>query len=190
MTWRISHKVALLAPDAFGWYAWGLWRTEMPFLSAAHEKHSLILRSVLPSITPVNFSAMVTGTGLDGHGVKTYRHDFICETLFDIVREGGGKSAGVGFEGYTGSELLARYADIDGTTQRGLDAYIVDKVNSIANQHQPQFIIAQLGKVDDVFHQYGPSSPMVIPMLRDTDQNLQHLVEVACTPGLRRHHSG
>lgn len=170
-------RVALLVPDAFGWFAWELWQKEMPFLSAAHRQRSLILRSVVPSITPVNFSAMVTGVGLDVHGVKTYRHDFMCETVFDIVREAGGKSAGVGFEGYTGSALLARFADIDGTTQRGSDTYIVDKVTSIAAQHQPQFIIAQLGKVDDVFHQYGPSSPEVVPMLRETNDNLKHLVD-------------
>jgi len=169
-------RVALLAPDAFGWFAWSLWQKEMPFLRELHKQRSLILRSVLPSITPVNFSAMVTGVGREVHGVKTYRHDFMCETIFDTVREAGGKSAAVGFEGYTGGELLARFADIAGTTRRGSDAYIVDKVKTIAVQHQPQFIIAQLGKVDDVFHQYGPSSPMVVPMLRDTDNNLKQLV--------------
>ena len=73
----------------------------------------------MPSITPVNFSAMVTGTDLDGHGVRSYDHDFACETLFDVVRAAGGQSAAVGFEGYTGSKLLARFSDIDGTTERG-----------------------------------------------------------------------
>lgn len=142
-----------------------------------HQEHSLLLRSVLPSITPVNFSAMVTGVKLDLHGVKTYRHDFQCETLFDTVRAAGWQSTGVGFEGYTGSELLARYADIDGTTERGSDANIVKKVIDIARQHQPHFIIAQLGLVDDIFHKYGPSSPEVVPMIKDTDKNLQRLVE-------------
>ncbi len=169
-------RVALLVPDAFGWFAWSLWQKEMPFLRELHKQRSLILRSVLPSITPVNFSAMVTGVGLEVHGVKTYRHDFMCETTFDIIREAGWKSASVGFEGYTGSELLARFSDIDGTTRRGSDAYIVDTVKKIALQYKPQFIVAQLGRVDDVFHQYGPSSPKVIPMLRDTDNNLKQLV--------------
>ena len=169
-------RVAILAPDAFGWFACSLWQNEMPFLLELHEQRSLILRSELPSITPVNFSAMVTGVGLDIHGVKTYKHNFMCETLFDTVRESGGKSAGVGFDGYTGGELLARFADIDGTTQRGSDLYIVNKVKEIATEHKPEFIIAQLGKVDDVFHKYGPSSPEVVPMLQDTDSNLKQLV--------------
>ena len=170
-------KVAILAPDGFGWFAWSLWQHEMLFLKGLHTQRSLILRAVLPSITPVNFSAMVTGVGLDIHGVKTYKHNFMCETLFDTVREAGGTSAGVGFEGYTGGELLARFADIDGTTQRGSDLNIVSKVKAVVTSHEPEFIIAQLGKVDDVFHKYGPSSPEVVPMLRDTDSNLKQLVE-------------
>jgi predicted AlkP superfamily pyrophosphatase or phosphodiesterase len=168
-------RVAVLAPDAFGWFAWTLWQEEMPYLRSLHGDRSLILQSVMPSITAVNFSTMVTGTDLEGHGVSTYDHDFQCETLFDVVRTAGGQSAAVGFEGYTGSKLLARYADIDGTTAPGTDDDIVDSVMRIAETELPTYLIAQLGRVDDVFHRYGPSSPDVVPMLRETDRRLQQL---------------
>lgn len=171
-------RVAILAPDAFGWFAWGLWQHEMPYLKSLHADRSLILRSVMPSITPVNFSTMVTGTDLEGHGVATRDGAFQCQTLFDVVRRAGGQSAAVGFEGYTGSTLLARYADIDGTTDRGTDDLIVEKVIEIARGDGPEFLIAQLGRVDDVFHEFGPSSPEVVPMLRDTDARLRRLVRV------------
>lgn len=169
-------RVAILAPDAFGLFAWTLWRNEMPFLSSLHAMHSLILRSVMPSITPVNFAAMVTGTDLEGHGVHTRDDSFHCQTLFDVVRRAGGQSAAVGFEGYTGSTLLARHADIDGTVEPGSDDLIADKVISLARHESPEFVIAQLGRVDDVFHKYGPSSPEVVPMLRDTDARLRRMV--------------
>ncbi len=168
-------RMAVLAPDAFGWFAWTLWQGEMPYLMSLHAERSLILRSVMPSITPVNFSAMVTGTDLEGHGVPTKEDDFQCETLFDVVRRAGGQSAAVGLEGYTGSRLLARYADIDGTTPPGGDDLVADKVIEIAQAQAPAFLIAQLGRVDDVFHQLGPSSPEVVPMLRETDGRLQRL---------------
>ena len=170
-------RVAILAPDAFGAYAWSLWQGEMPFLRSLHARHSIALRSVLPSITPVNFCTMITATDLDGHGVHTFRDTPVCETLFDVVRRAGGHSAGVGLDGYTGSELLARLADIDGNAGRGSDDVIVEKAIEIVDQHRPQFLIAQLGCVDDVFHRYGPSSPSVVPMLRDTDARLRRLVE-------------
>ena len=170
-------KLAILAPDGFGMFAWRLWQHEMPFLQSLHAKRSTILRSVMPSVTPVNFAAMVSGTDLAGHGVSTFKHDFACETLFDVVRRAGGKSAGVGLAGYTGCELLARFADICGNAGDGSDDDVAAKVIEIADEHAPEFIIAQLGRVDDVFHRHGPSSPSVAAMLRETDARLARLVE-------------
>jgi predicted AlkP superfamily pyrophosphatase or phosphodiesterase len=170
-------RVAILAPDAFGEFAWGLWQDEMPYLQSLHARQSIVLRSVLPSITPVNFAAMVTGTDRDGHGVHTFEDSFACETLFDVVRKAGGKSAGVGLDGYTGSKLLARFADIPGNAGRGTDDAVVNTVIEIVDRHAPEFLIAQIGRVDDTFHRYGPSSPLVVPMLQETDARLKRLVD-------------
>ncbi len=137
-------RVAVLALDALGMFAWNLWKAEMPYLSSLRARNSITLRSVMPSITPVNFATMVTGTDLAGHGIQAKQDDFACETLFDVVREAKGKSAGVGLDGYSA---------------------------------RPEFLIAQFGKVDDVFHQHGPSNPLVVPMLKGTDTRLVRLVE-------------
>ena len=169
-------KVAILAPDAFGDFAWRLWQNEMPFLKSLHERRSARLRSVMPSITPVNFATMVTGTDQAGHGIRTFKDNFVCETLFDVVRKAGGKSAGVGLKGYTGTELLGRSADICGNAGDGTDDDVADAILEIAGKSRPQFIIAQLGRVDDVFHKHGPSSAEVVPMLRGTDRRLKRLV--------------
>lgn len=174
---RPAERVAILATDAFGEFAWGLWHDEMPYLQSLRAQRTLTLRSVLPSITPVNFATMVTGTDLDGHGVHTYNHDFECETLFDVVRAASGQSAGIGIDGYTGSRLLARFADIGGTALDKSDDAVAAQVIDIVVAHEPQFLIAQLGIVDNVFHAHGPSSPEVVPMLRDTDTRLKRLVE-------------
>ena len=170
-------KVAILATDALGEYAWGLWKDEMPYLKALHAQRSIILESAMPSITPVNFSTMVTGTDLAGHGMRTKELDFQCETLFDVVRKAGGRSAGIGLDGYTGSRAMGRFADIWGNAGRGSDDDVADKIIEIADQYEPEFLIAQLGRVDDVFHRYGPSSPWVVPMLRRTDGRLKRLIQ-------------
>jgi predicted AlkP superfamily pyrophosphatase or phosphodiesterase len=169
-------RLALIAPDALGLFAWNLWKAEMPYLSSLHEQCSLVLRSVLPSITPVNFGAMVTGAGLEIHGSQTFKHNFTCETLFDTIRKAGGNSAGVGLDGYTGSALLGRFADIWGNAGAGDDADVERTVLEIAVRERPTFIISQLGVVDDVFHRYGPSSPLVVPMLQDLDARLKRMV--------------
>lgn len=173
-------KATILAPDALGDFAWQMWQHEMPYLKSLHAKRSIVLRSVMPSVTPVNFATMVTGTDLDGHGVSSKNRDFACGTLFDVVRRSGGTSAGVGITGYTGCDLLARFADIHGDAGEGTDDDVADKVIEIAEAHRPQFIIAQLGRVDDVFHKYGPSSPSVVPMLQETDRRLRRLAARLC----------
>ena len=172
-----AEKAAILAPDGFGDFAWRLWQGEMPFLRSLHAKRTLTLRSVMPSVTPVNFATMVSGTDLAGHGIRTFKAHFACETLFDVVRGAGDKSVGVGIHGYTGSELLARCADIDGNAGDGSDDDVADKVIEIAEGSGPRFMIAQLGRVDDAFHRHGPSSPSVAPMLKATDARLERLVE-------------
>jgi predicted AlkP superfamily pyrophosphatase or phosphodiesterase len=54
---------------------------------------------------------------------------------------------------------------------------VADKIIEIVEAYQPEFLIAQLGKTDDVFHREGPSSPAVVPMLRETDVRMKKLVE-------------
>jgi predicted AlkP superfamily pyrophosphatase or phosphodiesterase len=158
-------------------FAWNLWKAEMPYLRSLHAQRSVVLRSVMPSITPVNFAAMVTGTDRAGHGVGQRTDPFACETLFDVVRRAGGKSAGIGINDYTGTALLGRYADICGNAGQGTDDTVTEKIIEIAGRDAPMFLIAQLGRVDDAFHKYGPSAPEIAPMLRDTDARLRRLVE-------------
>ena len=170
-----SKRVAILVPDGLGLHAWRLWAAEMPYLGALHQNRSITLHSVMPSITPVNFATMVTGTDRAGHGIAAFSDDFACETLFDVVRRSDGRSAGVGLEGYTGTRLLGRVADICGNAGDGSDDDVADSVIEIAEGERPVFVIAQLGRVDDVFHRYGPSADSVVPMLRETDARLRRL---------------
>ncbi|MBN1350789.1 alkaline phosphatase family protein [candidate division KSB1 bacterium] len=170
-------KLAIIAPDALGDFAWQQWQDEMPFLKSLHATHSLTLRSVLPSITPVNFATMVTGTDMNGHDIASREDNFACETLFDVIRNAGSKSAAVGLDNYTGSVLLGRFADMCGNAGKGSDDDVADKILEFVERGAPRLIIAQLGRVDDVFHKFGPSSPLVVPMLRATDARLKRLVE-------------
>lgn len=172
-----SERVVILAPDALGLFAWNLWKHEMPYLSSLHGSRSIVLRSVLPSITPVNFSTMVTGTDQEGHRVGSFKDSFACETLFELLRKTGKKSAGVGLDGYTGCELLGRFADICGDAGKGTDDDIAVTALEIAERDTPEFVIVQLGVVDDVFHEFGPSSPSVVPMLQRTDARLKVMVD-------------
>ena len=170
-------RVAMLAPDALGEFAWLLWKDNMPWLSSLHAERSIVLHSVMPSITPVNFACMVSGAAMSIHGVGVKTESFQCETLFDLVREAGGKSAGIGLTGYTGDQLLGRYADIWGNAGEGDDDDVANKVLETVDEEAPEFLIAQFGMVDTFFHKYGPSSVEMVPVLRDTDARLRRVTE-------------
>ena len=172
-----SRGVAILATDALGMFAWNLWKSNMPHLESLHTRNSVVLQSVMPSITPVNFATMVTGANLAGHAVHSRSADFACQTLFDVIRQAGMKSTGIGLDGYTGCVLLGRFADICGNAGDGSDDSVAARVIEISEGSRPEFLIAQLGRVDDTFHKYGPSSHSVVPMLRETDVRLKTLVE-------------
>jgi len=179
-----AKHVAVLAPDALGILAWRLWKDEMPFLKSLHEKRSILLEAIMPSITPVNFACMLTGAELDVHGMKTREMEFQCETVYDVVRRAGGQSAGVGHRGYSGELLLARYADIPGVTEPGACMPVTDKIIEVFERERPRFLIAQYGHTDTVFHKIGPSDPGVVPMLHECDQALEKVVEYLLAHGV------
>jgi predicted AlkP superfamily pyrophosphatase or phosphodiesterase len=170
-------RVAILVPDSLGIFAWNLWKHKMPYLSSLHSNHSIVLQSVMPSVTPVNFAAIVSGTDVDGHGVRVYTGSFSCETIFDVIRDANRKSAGIGLDDHTGCELMGRNADICGNAGLGSDDDIADKVIEITDEDIPDFLIAQFVRVDYTFHKHGPSSPSVVPMLIGTDSRMKRLVE-------------
>ena len=171
------NKIAIVVTDGLGLFAWQQWDINMPFLRSMLNRHSIVIRSIMPSITPVNFAAMVTGAKLAVHSVKQMDNTFTCETIFDVLRKKGKRSAGIGLEKYTGSNLLGRHSDIWGNGGNGLDNDIEKIIIEISEKEVPDYLIAQLGIIDDVFHQYGPSSPSVVPMLKDTDLRLERLVK-------------
>lgn len=169
-------RVAIVAPDALGLTVWQHWREQMPFLTSLHQRCHLVLRSVSPAVTPVNFAALVTGAVPEVHGVRSKDDSLRCESLFDVIREAGGRSAGVGRAGFTGGQLLARYADLSGRTEDQDDDAVVEMAVGLAHRHSPCFIIAQLGEPDTVFHRVGPSSPEADPVVLATDERLRQLV--------------
>ena len=168
-------RVAIIVPDALGLFPFQRWRHEMPYLSSLHDEHSIVLRSVMQSITPVCFSAILTGADQAVHGVDARTDTIACETLFDTVRQSGEQSAGVGLRGHTGYEFLGRHADIRGDGGDGSDAGTETEIIRIVDHHAPAFLIAQLYWTDGIVHKHGPSSPKVVPILQETDGRIDRL---------------
>lgn len=172
-----SARVAILVPDALGLSSYEHFADDMPFLRSLCEDRMVVLRSVMPSITPVNFAAMVTGCDLEGHGVRSKDLDFQCETLFDVLPENDRVGAGCGRKGYTGGELLARFANINGMSELADDAGVEEVTLRIAREFRSDFIISQIGGTDDHFHRFGPRGEGARPKVRETDGRLARMCE-------------
>jgi len=171
-----TERLAVVAPDALGRHQLEHFAAEMPFLWSLWERRHVTLQSVMPSVTCVNFATMVSGCGLDCHGITSKDLDFLCETLFDVLEEAGEEGAGCGRPSYTGGQLLARVAQIDGAAALSDDAAVEEAFLRITREQAPRFIIGQIGGTDDHFHRFGATSPRVVPKLRETDCRLQRMV--------------
>ena len=170
-------RCAVVVPDALGMHPWGLWRDEMPYLSSLIDRRHVILRAMMVTKTPVNFATMVTGAEPAVHGINVKEDDFCCETLFEVLAANGKSGAACGQDGCTMGDLISRWAQIVQKAPRRDDQRVVELFIEIINTKTPDFIITQLVDTDDIFHQCKPSSPEVVPVLRETDKRLKRLVE-------------
>ncbi|MBN2307930.1 MAG: alkaline phosphatase family protein [Candidatus Hydrogenedentes bacterium] len=151
-------RVAVLGVDALGLAIRRHWAQQMPFLEGLADHRQATLRAVMPSVTPVNFGCMVTGAGVRRHGAHAFDRDFRCQTLFDLLRAAGKTSAGFGRRGWTGHELLGRFADLSNAGPGENDDDVDAGLAAIVEEARPDFLIVQYGATDEVFHAHGPYS--------------------------------
>lgn len=171
-----SKRLAILGVDAFGAAVWNKMRDKTPYLnSLALGNNRAQLRSVMPSVTCVNFGCMITGGSQKTTGITTFDSELACEDLCSVLRANGMRSGGFGRKDYTGSRLLGRYADFsiaDATTDLDLMAGLM----KVVEKEKPEFIIVQYGKTDDVFHAHGPFSSQAEAACAEADAWLEKLV--------------
>ncbi len=173
---RGTKKVAILGVDAFGAAVWNKMRDKTPYLnSLATKTNQAQLRSVLPSVTCVNFGCMITGGSQKTTGIKTFDSELACEDLCSVLRAHGMKSGGFGRKDYTGDRLLGRYADFQ-VKEKTRDLDVLAGLMEIVDEKKPEFVIVQYGKTDDVFHAHGPFSTQAAEACAGADAWLQKIV--------------
>ncbi len=171
-----SKKVAILGVDAFGAAIWNRMRDKTPYLNGlAAANNQAQLRSVLPSVTCVNFGCMITGGSQKTTGITTFDSKLACEDLLSVLRAHGMRSGGFGRKDYTGDRLLGRYADLSVPGKAG-DLEVMAGLMEVVEEKNPEFVIVQYGKTDDVFHAHGPFSQEAAEACAEADAWLKTLV--------------
>ena len=121
----------------------------------AHTALSLPMRTVMPSVTPVCFGTMYTGTQPEIHGIRKYEKPVIrTDSLFDALLRAGKKCAIV-------AETNCSMAKI--YLEREMDYFIYDTIAEV-NAKAAELILADKydflavynGDYDSTMHKHGP----------------------------------
>jgi predicted AlkP superfamily pyrophosphatase or phosphodiesterase len=177
-----QERLAVVVIDAFGSSTWAANMRETPTFNALANRRLLHLRSVMPSITPVNFATMLTGAGPEAHNIRDRTEKLALETIFDVLRERGKTSATAARALSSLGILISPHADRPGIAASNLD----EEVKAIVIDHLRKgvhLLWVQLLDVDDAGHAHGPLSPQSVEACHRDDGHLREIAEAAYEEG-------
>jgi predicted AlkP superfamily pyrophosphatase or phosphodiesterase len=171
-----GQSALLIYIDGLGWDAFqaALADGDVPALSSLTVQQAA---AVYPTITPVNYAAMVTGqppaqTGVTGRGI----HQVSCDTLFDYA-------AGLGLASYASegdTQILAlSNTHLELSPDLNGDGTGDDEIFACALEALPDYplVFVHFHSVDDASHQYGPTSQQARDALIQVDRWCAQLME-------------
>ncbi len=157
-------RVFMYNPDAIAEWVY----KKYPYLfsnTTAHTELEVPLCSVMPSVTPVCFGTMYTGTQPSVHGIMRYEKPVISiDTVFDALIRAGKKPVIIS---YGDSSLSKIYLE------RNMDYFILDTVEQVNAKtaelilrDEHDFYVVYNGNYDSVMHKTGPESIASLAELR------------------------
>ena len=181
-TMGVVERLAVVVIDAFGASTWAAARMEVPTFNALANRHLIHLRSVMPTITPVNFATMLTGAHPDRHLIRDRAEKLALETVFDVLREEGRVSATAARAVSSLGILISPFADRPGLAESNTDeevyALAVEALESRVDLLWVQFL-----DVDDEGHRHGPLSGESAAAAHRDDGYLRGIAEEASRRG-------
>lgn len=171
-------RLVVVVEDAFGVSTWEKAWDYSPFFNSLAAFHYAHIRSVMPSITPVNFATMLTGASPEAHKIKVRTEKLELETVFDSLRLEGKTSGTAARRLSSLGILISPFADKPGVASSNTD----DEVRNIActqlNNHL-DLVWVQLLDIDDAGHKHGPYSFESMKAVSRADSNLRLIAETA-----------
>ena len=173
-----AERLALVVIDGFGSSQWDRMRRAIPTLDRLAGLNRVDLGSVVPTLTYVCLSSMLTGVSPGGHGVMDRSQmvaavaDGRIETLFGSVRGGGGKTLLAvhrkGVEGLPLDRLADQSIVVGGLRDDGIYA----RVPAALPSGRPAFVVLHLIEIDEAGHAWGPGSAEARRIASETDRRL------------------
>ena len=173
-----TDKLIVVVIDAFGVSTWRKGREKVPTVNLMESIHGTVIHSVMKSITPVNFATMLTGASPETHEITDREMPLRHETVFDVMRESGLRSATAARGLSSLGILISPLADRPGIAESNLDVEVTDiAVKRLREGFN--LIWVQLLDVDDAGHAFGPYSDESMEALVRADGNLGSILVAA-----------
>jgi predicted AlkP superfamily pyrophosphatase or phosphodiesterase len=171
-------KLAVVVVDAFGVSTWEKVKDDTPFFNKLRGVNGAVIRSVMPSVTPVNFATMLTGASPETHGIRNREQPLGHETIFHVMRETGMISATAARAESSLGILISPHADKPGLAASNLDSEVTEIACRMINE-DVNLLWVQLLDVDDAGHSHGPHSLESREAAAKADANLRRILEAA-----------
>ncbi|NLX92427.1 MAG: hypothetical protein GXZ02_00930 [Clostridiales bacterium] len=158
-------RTVLYNPDAIALWLFQKYTADFaPVLK--HTQVGVPLKTVFPSVTPVCFASMYTGTQPEIHGIAKYEKPVVLiDSLFDTLIRAGKRVAIVAVKG---SSMAKIYAD------KALDYYIetydeevCEKAVELIEKDEYDFISVYTQSYDDAMHLTGTESEVALGAMKN-----------------------
>lgn len=177
-----SLRLLVIVIDAFGASTWEAARDLTPNFNNIAEIHQTRLKSVMPSITPVNFATMLTGASPETHKIRDRTQELRFETIFEVLRGVEKCSATAARELSSLGILISPFADKPGLASSNTDIEVTE-ISIQAIQEHVDLIWVHLLDVDDAGHSSGPMSDESMTAAGNADRNLGKILQKASSNG-------
>ena len=177
-----SERIAHIVIDAFGVATWKCHTTAARTFGALAGIRQAELQSVLPAITPVNFSTIASGASPERHTVRNREETLTVDTSFARLAAAGRATAVCGRAISTTGILLAGHSDVPSRAESNTDKEVMELFVQRTGEHI-EYILAQLLDVDEAGHAAGPFSVRSRQAVARTDFRLATMARAAADHG-------
>ncbi len=161
-----ADRAVIYNPDAIAQWLYQKYTPDFAEVTR-YTQLCLPLRTMMPSVTPVCFATMYTGTAPQIHGIQKYEKPVVrTDSVFDALIRSGKKCAVVSQSGASMSRIFAG-RDMDYFTDFETDEEVVRHAIRLIESDRYDFIAVYNGWYDHTMHGTEVESPEALAVMRD-----------------------
>jgi predicted AlkP superfamily pyrophosphatase or phosphodiesterase len=177
-----TQRVAHIVVDAFGMASWKCHASASGLVNRLAGVRQEELQSVLPAITPVNFSTIASGASPDKHGIQNREEQLSVDTTFARLADAGKTSAVCGRALSTTGILLSGHSTHPGVAESNTDKEVMELFMTRASEGV-DYILGHLLDVDEAGHKGGPFDRESRQAVARTVFRVRNMLDAAATHG-------